>query len=193
MPGGPARRRRPYVVIGSAIVLVAAVLLGYVALFGWPAGVDAAQERTMRASIISYLEQRHWRGVLEARRSKQKVRWICADRLIEVSRDGGNYKVGLHALCQEFTAVDGSLVKGSGESSPKLATVTSPDRPVEVLRVEQPPDGSGYGSWVRSNFSWAGVTKLRRIQRSLPADLEATMFTKARSAFGLSADAPVRG
>jgi hypothetical protein len=184
-------RRHPLIVLGSTIALMGAVVLGYWAALGWPSGVDAAQEQAMRTSIKSYLEQRHWRGTLAAEHPKQKVQWFCADRLIEVSQDQENYKVGLHTLCQEFTAVDGSLVIGSGEAGPKLATVTSPSGLVEVLRVESPPDGAGYGSWVSAHFSWAGAKKAHRMVSS-SQDLGDETIAKARNSLGLPADAPVR-
>jgi hypothetical protein len=184
-------RQRPFVVLGSTIALMGAVVLGYWAMFGWPSGVDAAQEQAMRTSIKSHLEERHWRGALAAEHPKQKVQWFCADQLIEISQDQEKYKVGLHTLCQEFTAVDGSLVIGSGEAGPKLATVTSPPRPVEVLRVESPPDGAGYGSWVSVNFSWAGAKKAHRMARS-SQNLQNATIAMAKSSLGLPDDAPVR-
>jgi hypothetical protein len=193
MPVASTRRRRPLAVLASALLLIGAGALGYWAVFVRPSAVnlDAAQEQAVRTSITSYLELRHSHGVLSDGRPNQEVRWVCADQLIEVSRDQDNYKVGLRAMCQEFTAVQGELVVGSGESGPKLATVTSSPRAVEVLRVEQPPDGSGYGPWIRANFSRSGAAHIDRMAGS-SRDLETETITKARNAFGLPADAPVR-
>lgn len=180
------------VVLGSAIVLVGA--LACWAVFGWPSGVnvDPAQEQAMRTSITSYLEERHWRGILAAEHPDQKVRWFCADQMIEVSQEQENYQVGLHTLCQEFTAVDGSLVMGSGTAGPKLATVKSVPGSTEVLGVESAPDGAGNRAWVLDNFSRSGVHKLDRMRRSSAGELETATITKARNAFGLPGDAPVR-
>jgi hypothetical protein len=186
-------RPRPLVVLGSAIVLTGAVALGHWAVSGRSSGMAAAQEQAVRTSIDSYLEQNRWRGILAAQYPKQGVRWFCADQVVEMDQDEEELKVGLLVLCREFTAVDGELVIGSGSRGPQLATVTSPPRSLEVLRVESPPDGSGYGSWVSAHFSWAGAKKLDRTQASSSQELEDATNTKARNAFGLPADAPVRG
>jgi hypothetical protein len=193
MPDRSGGRRRPLVVLASAVMLIGAGAVGYWAVFVRPSVVnlDAAQEQALRASITSYLEQQHWRGIAAAGHPDKKVQWVCADQLIELKLDQGDYKVGLRAMCQEFTAVDGELFIGSAESGPKLATVTAPPKPLEVLRVEQPPDGSGYGPWIHANFSRGGAAGIDRMAGS-SRDLDNATITKARSAFGLPSDAPVR-
>lgn len=188
MPGGSVRRRRLFVVLGSATVGV--VVLCCWALFGWPSGVDTAQEQAMRASIESHLEKNHWHGVLAADRTRQDVRWFCAGQVIEIEQDGPESKVGIQTMCREFAAAESELVAGSSESVARLAIVTSPPRPAEVLRVESAPDGAGNAEWVRTSFSWMGAKKLRRAQAS--ENLANATAAKARSAFGLPADAPVR-
>ncbi len=69
--------------------------------------------------------------------------------------------------------------------------MTSPPKPVDVLRVDTPRDGSPYTSWVDAHFSWIGVRKLHWMQSNSAPDLENATVTKARNAFGLPADAPV--
>jgi hypothetical protein len=184
------RRRRSFVVLGSAIVLAGAVAVAGVVL-GWSSGMDAAREQTVRASVDAYLEQHHWHGILAGTHPGQGVRWFCASQVVESDADQEETAVGILSLCQEFNAVDGELFFGSGEAGPRLATVTSPPRPVEVLHVDAPRDGSPYASWVDANFSWIGVTKLHRMQQSSARELEDATIIKARNAFGLPVDAPV--
>lgn len=182
------RRRRSFVVLGSAIVLAGAVA-GVV--FGWSSGMDAAREQAVRTSVDAYLEQHHWHGILADTHPGQGARWFCAGEVVESDANQEETEAGILELCQEFNAVDGELFFGSGESGPLLATVTSPPRPVEVIRVDAPRDGSPYASWVDANFSWIGVRKLHWMQSSSARELEDATITKARNAFGLPADAPV--
>ncbi|MGW4207294.1 hypothetical protein ACWEIJ_04845 [Lentzea sp. NPDC004789] len=181
--------RARWLVLGSAILLVAAAI-GYWAVFvRLPrADIDAAQEQTMRTSIDSHLEQHHWRGGLAGR--YDEVMWSCADRLIESAHDQDRYRVGLYVVCDEFAAESGSLVMGSGEGIAVLATVRLLPGSAEVLGVESPPDGAGNAAWIRAHFSRAGVTELHRVQDA--GDLSKASIAKARTMFGLPADAPVR-
>lgn len=179
-------RRRPLVVLAAAIVLA---VVGFWAVSG-RSGMDAEREQAARTSIEGYLEQHPWGGALAVQRSS--ARWFCASRVIEVDQGDEETEVGLHALCQEFAAEHGELLTSSASSGAHLATVTSPPRPVEVLRVESPPDGAGNAPWIRDHFSWYGVKKVHRAQAESFDELENTNITKARNAFGLPADAPVR-
>lgn len=181
-------RRRPLVVLAAAIVLA---VIGCSAVFGRP-GMDAAREQAARTSIEGYLEQHPWGGPQVAQPTKQGARWLCASKVIEVDQGEEETEVGLHALCQEFATSDGGLSVGSGTSSAHLATVTSPPRSLEVLRVQSPPDGAGNAAWIRAHFSWFGVKKLHRTQAGSFDELENAASAKARTAFGLPADAPVR-
>lgn len=144
----------------------------------------------MRTAIETSLEQDHWRGILAADPHDKKVRWSCASQVIEMDQDQDELRVGLWTVCQEFTAVGADLVVGSGESLPRLATVTAPPRPLEVLRVDSPGDGSRYPPWVDANFSWLGAKKVYRMAGSAQ-DLDTVATAKAKSALGLPADAPV--
>jgi predicted membrane-bound spermidine synthase len=182
--------RARWLVLGSAIVLTAAAI-GYWAVFlRLPrADVDAAQEQAMRTSIDNYLEQHHWRGLLEDTHRNQKVAWFCADHLIETTQDQDRYRVGLYTVCSEFTVVNGSLVVGSGEGGAKLATVKLLPGSAEVLDVDSPPDGVRYSTWIRDRFSRAGVVEIHHVE--VAGGLSDAANAKARKAFGLPADAPV--
>ncbi|MET8764698.1 hypothetical protein [Lentzea sp. NPDC004782] len=182
--------RARWLVLGSTILLVAAAI-GYWAVFVRipRADIDAAQEQAMRTSIDTYLEQHRWRSSLEPKYRDRQVAWFCTDELIEISKDEDRYRVGLHASCQEFAAVDGSLDLVSGEWGAKLATVKLLPGSAEVLGVESPPDGEGNAAWIRAHFSWAGVAKVRSLEGT---GLSEAANAKARKAFGLPADAPVR-
>ncbi|MDT7788846.1 MAG: hypothetical protein QOF58_7265 [Pseudonocardiales bacterium] len=178
---------RVLVVLCSAIVLTGAAV---VAVFGRSGpGLDPAREQAVRASVESHLEQDHWHGVLEAQYVRQRVGWFCAGEVIEADENPDESAVGLQTLCQEFTSVAGELVLGSGESVPRIVTVTSPPKPVEVLRVESAPDGAGNAEWIDDHFSWLGAKKLHRTQYR---DLRDETIAKALSAFGLPAGTPVR-
>ncbi|MEU0886056.1 hypothetical protein ABZ345_46400 [Lentzea sp. NPDC005914] len=184
----PIRRQRLLVVLGSAIVLTVAVAW---VVFGWSSGMDAAREQAVRTSVDTYYEQHHWHGSLEDSHPNQGVRWFCAGQVIESDANQQETAVGILEMCQEFVAMDGELIVGSGEAAPRLVTVTSPPKPVDVLRVEAPGDGSRYSPWVDANFSWIGVRKLHWLQQNSVPDLENATVVKARTAFGLPADAPV--
>lgn len=178
---------RVLVVLCSAIVLTGVLAL---AVFG-RSGPDLApdREQAVRTAIESHLEQNHWHGVLAGQYRDQSVRWICQSEVIEADQGQEETGVGLRTMCLEFTAVAGELLIGSGEVIPRFATVTSPPKPVEVLRVESAGDGAGTEGWVDDHFSWLGVKKLQRTQSR---DLESNTRAKARTAFGLPADARVR-
>lgn len=179
------RRRRAFVVLGSAIVLIAAAAVWYVSR----SALDPAREQAVRTVVTTYLEQNHWRGSLAG--GSSPARWFCEGQVIEADQGSDETAVGFLTACNEFAAVDGELRIASGEVGPRLATVTSPPKPVEVLRVDSPGDGSRYAPWVSANFSWIGTKKLHRLQSSSARDLENATITKARNAFGLPSDAPV--
>lgn len=178
---------RVLVLLCSAIVLTGAAAI---AVFGRSGpGLDPAREQAVRASVESHLEQNHWHGVLQAQYVQQRVGWFCAIEIIEADENADESTVGLQTVCEEFTAVAGELVIGSGETVPRIATVTSAPQPVEVRRVEPAPDGAPNAKWIDDHFSWLGAKKLRRTQYR---DLHDETVTKALSAFGLPSDAPVR-
>jgi hypothetical protein len=172
------RRRRLLIALGAVIVLAA----GYWAVFV-RSTVDAAREQALRSPIATYLEQNHW-GARD-----HQARWFCEVRVIEEDQGPEQAAVGFLTVCDQFAAVAGELRLTSGEAGPKLAIVTSPPKPVEVLRVESPRDGSAYAPWIKANFSWIGARKLDQLETT--RDLETATITKARTAFGLPADAPV--
>ncbi|GAB2804823.1 hypothetical protein [Lentzea nigeriaca] len=176
----PVRRGRLLVALGAVVVLA----VGYWAVFG-RSTVDPARELALQRSIADHLEQNHWGS------RDQRARWFCEVRVIEEDQGRDESEVGFLTMCNQFAAVNGELLNSSGEAGPKLAIVTSPPKPVEVLRVESPGDGSLYARWVEANFSWIGAKKLHRLQASEVRNLENATRDKARAAFGLPADAPV--
>ncbi|KJK52032.1 hypothetical protein UK23_04650 [Lentzea aerocolonigenes] len=167
-------RRRPLIVLGSAIVLTAAATFWYVSR---PA-LDPAREQ----AITTYFEQNHWGG---------KTGWFCEGQVIEVDQGRDESEVGFLAMCQQYSVTNGELHIDAGDFGPRLATVTSPPRPVEVLRVDAPGDGSRYAPWIEDNFSWYGTKKLHRVERNAARTLDDATAAKARKAYGLPADAPV--
>ncbi|MEV6238449.1 hypothetical protein [Lentzea sp. NPDC051838] len=176
---------RVLVVLCAAIVLTGAIA---VAVFGRPGpSLDPEREQAVRTAVETHLEQNHWQGVLAARYEDQRVLWICATEVIEANREQS--EIGMRVLCDEYAAINGELLYGSGESMPVLATVTTPPDAVAVLSVRSPPDGAGNAEWIEDHFSWLGVKKLHRFEGG---DLQDETVTKALSAFGLPADAPVR-
>lgn len=182
---------RRSVVLGAAIAFVGAALFAYWALYVRSPNLTAAQEQALRTSITGHLEQGMWRGVLADSRPDRQVRWVCAEHVVEVSQNRDEYRVGLLAMCQEFSAVDGSLFVGSGTVGPHLAVVRLQPGSAEVVRLESAPDGAGHGEWVRANFSRSGAAEVHRRQ-GRSSDLQTATITKARNVFGLPADAPVR-
>lgn len=186
----PSPVMRRSVVLGATIAFVGAALFAYWAVSGRSPNLTAAQEQALRASITRHLEQGMWRGAL-ASRPEQRVQWVCAEHVIEVRQDRDEYRVGLLAMCDEFTAADGSLFVGSGTVGPHLAVVRLGSESAEVVRLESAPDGAGHGEWVRANFSRSGTAEVHRRQ-GRSSELWTATLTKARKVFGLPADAPVR-
>ncbi|GGU24532.1 hypothetical protein [Lentzea flava] len=179
----PVRRRRLLVVLGSVIVLTAAAV-GYWAVFV-RSTVDPGRELALQIAIADHLQQNHWGS------GDQRARWFCEVRVIEEDQSSEESEVGFLTMCNQFSAERGELLNSSGEVGPKLAIVTSPPNPVEVLRIESPGDGSAYSPWIKANFSWTGAKKLHRLQASEVRNLENATRDKARAAFGLPPDAPV--
>jgi hypothetical protein len=175
------------VVVGVAVLAGAGVLGWYLFVGRYRApDVDPAEARAVLPVIDSALQRGPWRGALAGR---PESRWFCAEHVVEIRHEDAALKVGLDTLCEEYAPTTGALLRGSGEGSPKLVTLSVDGR--EVHRVETPPDGS-LAAWAAEAFSTRGQAELRHRQqeeRTAMADLTAA---EARQAFGLPPDAPIR-
>lgn len=117
------------------------------------------------------------------------ARWFCAERVVEIRRQNGELKVGMHAVCDAYTGDGGGLRTVGGESAVKLVTVT--EAPHRVVRVETPPDGAGNADWIDQNFSRAGAAEVHR-RIGTTSGLADQAASEAKLAFGLPPDATIR-
>ncbi|TWP52462.1 hypothetical protein FKR81_09010 [Lentzea tibetensis] len=117
------------------------------------------------------------------------ARWFCAERVVEIRRQNGELKVGVHTLCDAYITDGGGLRTVGGESGAKLVTMT--EAPHRVVHVETPPDGAGNAEWIDENFSRAGAAEVHR-RIATGSGLADQAASEARLAFGLPADTPIR-
>lgn len=124
-------------------------------------------------------------------------RVFCDVRVVEVRtvRTAGvtaDFRVGVHATCEEYGVGDGALLSGMGWSSPLSVTVHGEPGSRRIVQTVRPEDGAGYAPSVDRMFSERGVSELGRVEKAKVPGSAERLKARAREAFGLPADAPVR-
>jgi len=114
------------------------------------------------------------------------ARWFCEVRARDLAEHDGVVRAGVTTLCVEYGARAGRLEECSGEAGPQVLRLERGEGGgYRVVSREEPPDGEGYGQWVRDHFGF--------LSEPGPADTVPTadLETVARTHFGLPASAPV--
>ncbi|ONI77264.1 hypothetical protein ALI144C_34950 [Actinosynnema sp. ALI-1.44] len=114
-------------------------------------------------------------------------RWFCAQRPVEIRRDGDDVRLGLIANCSMYVRRDAALVLSGGFSGGLVAVLTPGPDGYRVRDVEVPVDGAGNAESLKRMFSTAGYEEVRRSTGRTGLD----PTPQARAAFGLPANAPV--
>ncbi|KAB2344380.1 hypothetical protein [Actinomadura rudentiformis] len=179
---------RSWLGVGAALA-VAGAAAGIVA---WPDPEPPFVDGRLRADLVPLI-QAHLEtkadlgGALDAQ-PELKSRWLCDLELIETERRGPDLLAGVYASCGEFAKTGASLVTGTGFLSPMRVTVRSG----AVTSVERPLDGAGFQPTVSRMFTEAGERKVFDLIDSGGPFERDRLPERARRAFGLPADAPIR-
>jgi hypothetical protein len=130
-------------------------------------------------------------GMLTDARQDPPARWFCAEKPIEIRRQGTDIRVGMVAHCAEYGVRDGALVNGTGTSGAMVVTVTGEPDAYRLSTVEWARDGAAHAASIREMFTPAGAREALRIEQGGEAPGSATLEDEARRHFGLPPDAPV--
>lgn len=153
------------------------------------------QLRAEAATVIRvHLEGGERNGVLTVPDyAKLESAVFCEVRVIEARPRGADLRVGVHAACEELGLRNGGLLTGTASWTPLVITLRGPQGARRVVATAHPDDGgASYATGIERMFSKAGAAELRRVEEDDVPDSTKRLQARARKAFGLPADAPVR-
>ncbi|MFF3845880.1 hypothetical protein [Streptomyces sp. NPDC002328] len=176
--------------VGAVVVLVAT---GTWARGSGGAGVDAGLWDSVRPAIEERLvAQARGEGDgdgdgLGESEPALRARWFCRAEALELAEDDTRVRAGVNTLCVEYGVREKALQECGGARYPQVLRLERDGvgGGYRVVAQEGPPDGAGYGAWVKSRFG--GLAEAAADGALSAGPLERA----ARAHFGLSADAPV--
>jgi hypothetical protein len=130
-------------------------------------------------------------GMLTGSRQDLRPRWFCAERAIEIWRQGTDIRVGLIAHCAEYGRNGDALVSGTGMSGAMAVTVVGEPGAYRLSTVEWARDGAAHVASIERIFTPAGARVALHAEQGGHAPDTATLEDEARRHFGLSPTARV--
>lgn len=173
--------------VGAVVVLVATGTWARGSSGAGGAGVDAGLWDSVRPAIEARLvAQAQGDGYGESEPALE-AKWFCRAEALELAEDDTRVRAGVNTLCVEYGVRERALQECGGARYPQVLRLErdAAGGGYRVVSQEGPPDGAGYGAWVRSRFGGLAEAAADGALSSGPLE------SAARVHFGLPADAPV--